>query len=86
MADLVQDIAAFDRMQSRLESENFGRWAVFYRGNLEGVFPTFERAAEEALERFDQGPYLIRQIGAGPVQFSGGMIMRPLHAHGSSRV
>jgi hypothetical protein len=86
MADLREDIAAFDRMQSQLEAEHFHEWAVFREGKLAGVYHDFEAAAEDAIERFDDGPYLIRQIGAGPVQFSGGMIMRPVHANGASGV
>ena len=86
MANLQEDIAAFDEMKVSLEAEHLNEWVVFYRGKLAGLFANFESAAEEALERFDNGPYLIRQIGAGPVQLSGGMIMRPAHAHGPGRV
>lgn len=84
MADLKEEIAAFDRMQARLEAEHWNEWVVVHAGELQGFYRDFESAAEEALERFGPGPYLIRQIGAGPVQFSGGMIMRPVHANGTS--
>lgn len=86
MADLKEDIAAFDSMKAQLEAEHFDEWVLFHCGKLEGVYADFTTAAEEALERFDHGPYLIRQVGAGPVQFSGGMVMRPAHANGSSGV
>lgn len=86
MTDLHEDIAAFDRMQAGLEAEHLDEWVLFYRGKLEGLFKSFESAAEVALERFDLGPYLIRQVGAGPVQLSGGIMMRPAHANGPSRI
>jgi hypothetical protein len=86
MGVLKDDIAAFDRMRKELEARNLKEWVVFYHGQFEGVFPDFESAAESAVDRFDRGPYLIRQIGAGPIQLPGGMIFQPAHAHGSGRV
>lgn len=62
-----------------------GGWSE-HAGQFEGAFPDFEAAAESAQERFDRGPYLIRQVGAGPVQFSGGMILRPVYANGPGGV
>ena len=86
MGVLDADIAAFEARQGELEARHMKAWVVFYEGRYEGVFPDFESAAESALERFDRGPYLIRQVGAGPVHLSGGMVFRPAHAHGSSRI
>ena len=79
---LRDDIAAFERMRTKLEAEHDQEWVVFYRGNYVGAFKDFEAAAEEALERFDVGPYLIRQVGAPPVQLPGGMVFTPAHAVG----
>ncbi len=86
MGVLKDDIAAFERMRETLEAQHFKAWAVFHKGQFEGVFPDFESAAQSAVDRFDRGPYLIRQVGAGPIQLPGGMIFRPSHAHGSGRV
>ena len=80
MAKLKQDIAAFDRMRARLEAEHQREWVVFHAGEFVGAFPDFESAATLAVERFNEGPYLIRQVGAGTVQLPGGMIFRPAHA------
>ncbi len=80
MASLRQDIAAFDSMKAELEATHFNEWAVFHAGRLEGCFTDFQAAAEAAVERFDHGPYLIRQVGAGAVQLPGGMVFRPAHA------
>jgi hypothetical protein len=86
MGVLKDDIAAFERMRTELEAKHLKQWVVFHKGRYEGVFPEFEAAAESAVERFDAGPYLIRQVGPGPVHLSGGMILRPLHANGTGRI
>jgi hypothetical protein len=83
---LQNDIAAFDRMRRKLEVEHLNQWVVFYAGCFQGVFPDFETAATSAVERFDQGPYLIRQVGARPVQLPGGMVFTPAHVLGSGRI
>jgi hypothetical protein len=80
MPSLKADIAAFERMQRELEAQHAGAWVLFHEGRFIGAFPDFEAAATLAVERFDDGPYLIRQVGAGPVQLPGGMVFRPAHA------
>ncbi len=81
MANLSRDIAAFEDMKVELEASRLHQWVVFHDGRLEGCFPDFEAAAESALERFDYGPCLIRQVGAGAVQMPGGMVFRPCPRH-----
>ena len=80
MGVLDDDIAAFGRMRDSLEADHLKEWAVFHKGRFEGLFPDFESAAESALERFDLGPYLIRQVGQGPIHLGGGTVMRPVYA------
>ncbi|MFC3077409.1 hypothetical protein ACFODL_04835 [Phenylobacterium terrae] len=80
MASLMEDIAAFDRMRPDLEAKHRREWVLFHDGALVGVFPDFESAAALAVDRFGDGPHLIRQVGAGPVQLTGGMVFRPAHA------
>ena len=80
MASLHRDIAAFERMKGELEAHHLRDWALFHDGAFVGVFADFEAAATVAVDRFDSGPYLIRQVGAGPVQLPGGMVFRPAHA------
>jgi hypothetical protein len=82
MSVLKDDIAAFERMRAKLEAEHDHEWVIFHAGVYIGVFKDFETAAEEALDRFDVGPYLIRQVGAPPVQLPGGMIFTPAHSFG----
>lgn len=83
MASLKADIAAFERMRGQLEAEHLHAWVLFHDGRFVDAFPDFEAAASTAVDRFDQGPYLIRQVGAGPVQLPGGMVFRPAHAPGA---
>jgi len=82
MSVLKDDIAAFERMRAQLEAEHDREWVIFHGGAYVGAFKDFEAAAEEALERFDVGPYLIRQVGAPPVQLPGGMVFTPAHSLG----
>lgn len=79
---LRDEIAAFERMRVTLEAEHDFEWVIFHDGVFVGAFKDFEAAAEEALDRFDVGPYLIRQVGAPPVQLSGGMVFTPAHTFG----
>jgi hypothetical protein len=80
MADLKADIAAFERMRPELEARHRNEWALFHDAQLVETFPDFESAATVAVDRFDQGPYLIRQVGAEAIQLPGGMVFRHAHA------
>jgi hypothetical protein len=80
MTNLKIDIAAFERMKGELEATHLHAWVLFHQGDFVDAFPDFEAAAATAVERFDHGPYLIRQVGAGPIQLAGGMVFRPSHA------
>ena len=60
---LSDNIEAYEAMQSKLETDHFGAWVVVYGKRLIGVYPDFESAADEAVQRFGRGPYLIRQVG-----------------------
>jgi hypothetical protein len=60
---LEQELATLDREKDRLEKEHRGKFALIRGDEVIGTFDTFDAAAEEALRRFGQGPYLIRQIG-----------------------
>ena len=86
MGVLANEIAAYKAMRKDLEARHPHEWAVFHGSRFEGVFPDFESAAESAMERFDLGPYLIRQIGVERVQLFAGMTFEPSHAHGPGGV
>ncbi|MFY9531240.1 MAG: hypothetical protein WBC04_14010 [Candidatus Acidiferrales bacterium] len=67
MAQIDQEIAAYEAMRDELEAQHMGRWVLVHDCKLVGVYDSFEKAAEDAVHRFGSGPYLIRQIGAPPI-------------------
>jgi len=67
MAELDQEITAYNGMSAELEAHHMGKWVLIHDLGLVGVYELFERAAEEAVQRFGRGPYLIRQVGASAV-------------------
>ena len=80
MADLNQDIAAYDKLQADLESKHVGKWVLVHDEALVSLYDSFEAAAEEAVKRFDRGPYLIRQIGAPPITLPASVMYHRRHA------
>jgi len=66
MADLRDEIEAFQRMQRQLEADHMDRWVLVHDGQFIGAFETFELAANDAVRKFGSGPFLIRQVGAPP--------------------
>jgi hypothetical protein len=81
MAELSDDLAAYQAMRTDLESEHLGKWVLVHNKNVQGVFASFDDAAREAVHRFGRGPYLIRQIGAGSVTLPASAMYRPVHAN-----
>jgi hypothetical protein len=80
MAELDIEISAYDAMRERLEAEHMGKWVLLKNRELVGVYDSFERAAEDAVDRFKGGPYLIRQVGAPPVSLPASVMYRLTHA------
>ncbi|MGZ8370741.1 MAG: hypothetical protein ACXWVH_06760 [Caulobacteraceae bacterium] len=83
---LSEDIATFDRLKVDLEAEHFGEWVIIRNAVLIGAYPSFEEAAGHAVEQFDRGPYLIRQVGAPPVNLPASVMYRPAHAQDTGRI
>jgi hypothetical protein len=67
MAAIDVELAAYDAMREKLETEHMTKWVVIHDEELVGVYDSFEAAAEDAVGKFGRGPYLIRQVGAPPV-------------------
>lgn len=80
MATLTKEIAAYERMRNDLEVDHLGEWVVVHDEELVGTYESFEKAAEDAVQRFGRGPYLIRQIGASPLVLPASVQYRPVHA------
>ena len=66
--ELKREVAAYEEMRTKLETDHRMRWAVVHAEQLVGIYGTFESAADDAIQRFGRGPYLIRQIGAPPIR------------------
>ncbi len=75
-AHLSDNIRAYEAMRNELECDHTGEWVVVYDRELIGTYPDLEAAADEAVERFGRGPYLIRQIGLAPRALSSSMLHR----------
>ena len=65
--ELTSQMSAYKEMQEVLEVDYFGKWVIFYDGDLVDAYDSFEDAAEDAVRRFGRGPYLIRQVGQPPL-------------------
>jgi hypothetical protein len=86
VAELRDEIAAFESMRPDLEAKSLGKWVVVHDRKLIGVYDSFDAAAKEAVHRFGRGPYLIRQIGAAPITLPASVLYHPTHGDGSMRV
>ena len=80
MTTLSSQIAAYEEMRDVLEVDHFGKWVVFYGGELVDTYGSSEEAAVDAVRRFGRGPYLIRQVGAPPVRLPASVWFRPADA------
>ena len=81
MTMLSDQISAYEKMRNALEIDHFGKWVVFYNGELVDTYESFEAAANDAMRKFGRGPYLIRQVGAGPATLPASVLYRPVHAN-----
>ncbi len=80
MADLQEDIAAFESMRRDLETRHNGKWVLFRNRELIGVYETFDQAANVAVRTYGRGPYLIRQVGASQASLPASVLFQPVHA------
>ena len=62
--DLKPDIDAFEACRESLEANHRGQFVVFYAAAFEGAHDSFHKAAQDAVRRFGDAPFLIRQVGA----------------------
>ena len=63
-ADLEQNIETYEAARETLEQHHLDKFVVFNDAKFVDSFDSFHNAAREAVRRFGQGPYLIRQVGA----------------------
>ena len=77
MPSLQREIEAFKRLQRDLEADHMGQWVLFHDEQVIGFYASFEIVADEAVKRFGNGPFLIRQIGAEPITLPASVMYRP---------
>ena len=80
MANVKADIAAYEKMQAELEEEHMGKWVLFHDETFIAVYDSFEAAAQDAIERYGRGPYLIRQVGVYSISLPASVMYRPTYA------
>ena len=80
MAEIRDEIAAYDGMKDELEAKHLGKWVLMRDLKLVGLFDSFEDAAESAVKQFGAGPYLLRQVGAPPVTLPASVMFHPDYA------
>ena len=78
--ELSAQIAKYESIQDVLEADFIGEWVVVYDEEFIGAYTSFEAAAEDAVEKFGSGPYLIRQVGAPAMILPPSMWYRPVYA------
>ena len=80
MLELSRQIEIYDENRTRLEADYFGMWIVMYNEEIADIYESFEEAAEDAVCRFGRGPYLIREVGAGPISLPASVLYRQVNA------
>jgi hypothetical protein len=86
MANLTDEINAYEAARSDLESKYLGRWILMHERQLVGTYDCFENAADQAVRRFGRGPYLIRQVGAQSVTLPVSVLYNPVHEDSNVRI
>ena len=79
MATLKKEMAAYESMREDLELDHAGKWVIIHEETLIGSYDSSQLAAEEAIRRFGHGPYLIRKVGAQPVNLP--LVVTKGHGH-----
>src|SRR5207237_8787892 len=86
MANLSEEIAAYESVRPDLEARYLGRWVLFHDRQLVDTYDCFDNAADHAVRRFGRGPYLIRQVGTAAVTLPVSVLYNPVHAEGAVRL
>lgn len=78
---IQQEIKAYEGMRAELEKHHNGKHVIIKNGELIGAFDTFDAAARDALQRFGDEIFLIRQVGAPEtIRVPASVAWRPIHA------
>lgn len=79
---LYKDIQAFKQQFEELEEHYPGKFVIFRDGEFVGAYDTFNSAANEAVERFGNEPFLIRPVSANrePMRMPASVAYRNIHS------
>ena len=77
MAKLSEEIQAYEQIRDQLEADEWGKWVIVHDRELFGIYLSFEEAAEDAVEHFGRGPYLIRKVGEAPITLPASVLYQP---------
>lgn len=86
MAELSEEIAAYEAIKRDLEARSLGKWVLVHNCTLVGTYGTFEESAGVAVRQFGRGPYLIKQVGAPPLTLPASVLYNPINAEHDVRV
>ncbi len=78
MSTLTKEIQAYEAMLEKLETDHFGKWVVFHDEELEGIYESFDEAAQESIKKYGRGPYLIRKVGEAPITLPASVMYHPV--------
>lgn len=71
MDELKKNIAAYESMEEELESDHFGRIALFHNGSLVAIYNDRNYAYDIGCEKFGPGHFSLKEIGEDPASFGG---------------
>ena len=86
MAELVNEISAYEKMRPTLEAQHMGKWVLIHDEKLVGTYDSFEKAAEDAVAKFGRGPFLVRQVGAPPITLPASVMYNFVYARDKVRL
>ena len=66
MGPLDVEIATYNRLREYLEANHNLEWAVIHGDELVGTYTDFQEAADTAVRRFGENPFLLRRVAWPP--------------------
>lgn len=76
---LDREIAAYNRMREYLEANHHWEWVIIHNEELVGTYTDFQVAADTAVRRFGEEPFLLRRVAWPPPSLPASVLYRPLY-------
>jgi len=71
---LERELATLEKERNRLKREHAGKFVLIHGGEVIGTYDDFDKAADEGIRLFGREPFLIRQVGAKPVEIPAALV------------